>query len=351
MAVQGPGTVRWMTPEAQHRHLNGEEPERPNSSTDVWSWGHLVYETVTGNIPYPQCRNDLIAAQAIIGGEINPRPTEAFLTARFWPVLEKCWSMEPKKRPRIVDIVRGPRLATFSWSSKVSVLTEGGVYPNRCVDDPLSLRQDPTTYGSAREYMEQGEDAFRREAYEEAIDYYDQARQSFERVGDRGQTGSCLRDLRWAYMRLRKHESARVYFIDALELCRTLGDLKMELEAILDLAAAERLAGNFTRSREYLTYAYNTCMSAHLYIRVGWCLNAMGVLHVDEQNWEAAHECFNKSAEVAQQHSSQGLLGRSSERQGDCCMLQKTLVKQGDVTILLPVPTEVSPEKQTRRIE
>ncbi|KAG9103729.1 hypothetical protein FRC06_008586 [Ceratobasidium sp. 370] len=234
MTVQGPGTVRWMTPEAQRRHLKGLEPKH----------------------------------------------------------------------------------------------------------DPLSLRQDPATYGSARQYKRQGETAFRIEAYGEALDYYDQARKLFERVGDKIQTGSCLRDLGWTYMRLRNHESARVYFKDARELYCTVGDLKIEPEAIQDLAAAERLAGNFARAREYLTYTYDACMSAHLYLRVGWCLNGLGVLYVDEGNWEAAHECFDKSGEVAQQHGSQGLLGRNNEHR----------VKRGDVTISPRVHTEVSPEKKTRRV-
>ncbi|KAF8597539.1 kinase-like protein [Ceratobasidium sp. AG-I] len=113
MQVQGPGTWRWMTPEAHKRLDAGDEMERPTRPSDIWSWAHVVYETITGQIPYPQHRGDIPVHNAIIGGELNPKPakellkSDAVLVSHFWPLLLRCWSMDPKDRPAIVDILQG----------------------------------------------------------------------------------------------------------------------------------------------------------------------------------------------------------------------------------------------------
>ncbi|KAG8772846.1 hypothetical protein FRC12_002859, partial [Ceratobasidium sp. 428] len=99
-------------------------------------------------------------------------------------------------------------------------------------------------------------------------------------------------------------------------------DFKAELGAIMDLSSVERAAGNLDISREYLQRTYNDCRQARLFTRSGWCLVATGLLDVDIQNWEAAHQRFELAAEIAQRKRSQGLLGRSRERQGDCYLRQ-----------------------------
>ncbi|KAG9103730.1 hypothetical protein FRC06_008587 [Ceratobasidium sp. 370] len=215
---------------------------------------------MTSKVPYPQHAHDYLAAGAIMKGEINPRPAEsdpqadAFLTARFWPLLEKCWSIDYRARPRITKIVQ---------DSVFSDVMSGEI------DDPLSLRQDPTIFGSARRYREQGDVAFRREAYSEAIDYFEQARQLFERIGDTHRTALCLRDLGWTHVRLGNHDLARASFTEARELCRSMVDLRAELDTVQDLAAAERAAGNLDLSRMYLEHAFEDCRKAGLHVRSG----------------------------------------------------------------------------------
>ncbi|KAG8745060.1 hypothetical protein FRC10_008912 [Ceratobasidium sp. 414] len=218
--------------------------------------------------------------------------------------------MDPRARPRITKIMQDPVFSDVRSGE---------------LDDPLALRQDPTWFGSARRYREQGDVAFRREAYKEAVDYYEQARRSFERMGDTRRTALCLRDLGWTHIRLGKHDLARAHFGEARELCRSMVDLRAELDTVQDLAAAERSAGNLELSRAYLEHAFEDCRRAGLHVRSGWCLVATGLLDVDIEDWRAAHWCFDTAAEIATQQRSQGLLARSRERQGDCYVRQEML--------------------------
>ncbi|KAG8682033.1 hypothetical protein FRC08_015234 [Ceratobasidium sp. 394] len=141
-------------------------------------------------------------------------------------------------------------------------------------------------------------------------------------MGDTRRTALCLRDLGWAHVRLGKHDLARARFSEARELARSMGDLKAELDTFQDLAAAERAAGDFDLSRKYLEHAFEDCRRAGLHIRSGWCLVATGLLDVDIEDWRAAHWCFDAAAEIAVQQRSQGLMGRTRERQGDCYVRQ-----------------------------
>ncbi|QRV85011.1 kinase domain protein [Ceratobasidium sp. AG-Ba] len=174
-SVVGAGTLRWMAPEALSRHTEGLEPERPNSPADIWAWGQLVYETISGKMPYSHCATEFIAVVAIMRGELNPHPvqddgnTDLFLAALFWPVLEGCWAFDPTKRPRITEIVRGGPFASITA---------------RRNDDALLFREDPARFDSALRYKRQGEIAYRKGRYQEALDYYEKAHQIFERMGD-----------------------------------------------------------------------------------------------------------------------------------------------------------------------
>ncbi|KAG8684838.1 hypothetical protein FRC09_015119 [Ceratobasidium sp. 395] len=330
MTVRGPGTIRWMTPEAHYRDEQNLGPERPTWSTDVWAWAHLVYETVTNKIPYPQYRQEYQAAAAIVRGELSPRPAEddpasdEFLTARFWPLLERCWAMEPRQRPQITTIAKDPLFTSSRVSARTGkeVLAVSAMFTHRLVDDPLALRQDPTRFGAGQRYRDRGNVAFRQGAFKEAIDYYDRARQSFERIDDKRQIAHTLHDLGWSYVRLNQHDEARACFNWTRDLYRSMGDFKAELGAIMDLSSVERAAGNLQLSREYLQHTYDDCRQARLFTRSGWCLVATGLLDVDIQDWKAAHQRFEAAVEIAQRERSQGLLGRSRERQGDCYLRQ-----------------------------
>ncbi|KAG9115468.1 hypothetical protein FRC07_007547, partial [Ceratobasidium sp. 392] len=291
MTVQGPGTLRWMAPEAHQRMVEDLPPERPTWPADIWAWGYLVYETVTNKLPYYQYRNDFLVSGAIQRGELSPRPadddpeSDAFLTTRFWPLLERCWSMTPRKRPEITMIVQDP------------LFDENPVQHG----DPLVLFQDPSMFGSARRYRERGDIAFRREAYREAFDYYERARQSFERIDDKRRTALCLHDLGWTHMRLDNNDEAQIRFSQSRDLYRAIGDIKGELDALQDIAVAERAMGNLDRSRDYLQRAYEGCRQARLFTRSGWCLVGLGLLNVDIQDWEAAHRRFDHATEIAAQ--------------------------------------------------
>ena len=73
--------------------------ERFHLKSDVWSFGMLVWEVVTGEEPY----KDLSISQAsdrITAGTLMPKPSSCPDT--FFTVMRFCWRQDPRDRP-IID--------------------------------------------------------------------------------------------------------------------------------------------------------------------------------------------------------------------------------------------------------
>ena len=84
--------IKWSAPEII-------KEERFHLKSDVWSFGMLVWEVVTGEEPY----KDLSISQAsdrITAGTLMPKPSSCPDT--FFTVMRFCWRQDPRDRP-IID--------------------------------------------------------------------------------------------------------------------------------------------------------------------------------------------------------------------------------------------------------
>jgi len=65
--------------------------------SDVYGMGMVVYEVLTGNMPYSK-HNDTVTLSKIQAGELPQRPSEG-IDDGVWEFLESCWSRDHTKRP------------------------------------------------------------------------------------------------------------------------------------------------------------------------------------------------------------------------------------------------------------
>jgi len=61
-----------------------------------------VFKVLTGSIPYSGC-SDTHALERIQAGEKPQRPSDG-IADPVWKFLEKCWSMDPTKRPSTAEV-------------------------------------------------------------------------------------------------------------------------------------------------------------------------------------------------------------------------------------------------------
>ncbi|KAG6830271.1 hypothetical protein H0H92_001537 [Tricholoma furcatifolium] len=99
-AGSGDGTVRYMAPERLLPELSTST--RPTFSSDVFSFGMVLYETFTGRIPYLGFNN----TQAMLKIARGVPPTrDAQIPDYVWKLAITCWTVDASQRPVPKDIL------------------------------------------------------------------------------------------------------------------------------------------------------------------------------------------------------------------------------------------------------
>jgi len=97
------GTARWISPELIAPRRFGFEDSRPTKPSDCYALGMVIYETITGNLPFYK-DTDLTVFVKVVEGERPPRG--ARFPDNLWNMLELCWVPRPNGRPSVEDVLR-----------------------------------------------------------------------------------------------------------------------------------------------------------------------------------------------------------------------------------------------------
>ncbi|PKA64616.1 Serine/threonine-protein kinase HT1 [Apostasia shenzhenica] len=113
------GTYRWMAPEMIKHKRYGRK-------VDVYSFGLLLWEMVTGTVPFEDM-TPIQAAFAVVNKNMRPIiPSDCPVALRA--LIEQCWSSLPEKRPEFSEIVKVLEHSLFYLSfsfSKAHLLASG----------------------------------------------------------------------------------------------------------------------------------------------------------------------------------------------------------------------------------
>ena len=106
------GSARWMSPELIDPQQFGLQHSRPTESSDCYAFGMVIYETISGNMPFHEDQ-DLTVFVKVLQGKRPPRGGK--FGKDLWGMLERCWESQPSNRPSIGDVLRC--LEAYSGSS------------------------------------------------------------------------------------------------------------------------------------------------------------------------------------------------------------------------------------------
>jgi len=95
------GTARWMSPELIDPQRFGFENNRPTKKSDCYALGMVMYETISGHIPFHR-HGDLTVIVKVLAGERPPRGLG--FTETLWETLELCWMSQPSNRPSVEHV-------------------------------------------------------------------------------------------------------------------------------------------------------------------------------------------------------------------------------------------------------
>ena len=147
------GTYRWMSPELFDPERFGLEDSRLTKHSDRYALGMLIYEVLSGRVPFSQ-HHDFIVVGRVLKGERPERPQGAdgrWFTNEVWGILEGCWKPTPRDRPRIKDVLECLDNTSMSWTrpSSQTVASPPATYsPTRILDSSAEEGMDESGISS-----------------------------------------------------------------------------------------------------------------------------------------------------------------------------------------------------------
>ena len=92
-----------MSPELIAPQRFGFKNSRPTKSSDCYALGMVIYETISGNLPFHK-HTDPTVIMKVLEGKRPPRG--AGFTRSLWETLELCWTPQPNARPSIENVLQ-----------------------------------------------------------------------------------------------------------------------------------------------------------------------------------------------------------------------------------------------------
>ena len=118
--MEGGASVRWAAPELFTPNPVSLKHASTSHYTDVWSFGMLCLELMTGDRPFHHLTREILVAMDLQEGKLPERPgdpaTSRGLSEGLWAIMMRCWDHIPESRPsmiRVMEMLR-PLLHTAS---------------------------------------------------------------------------------------------------------------------------------------------------------------------------------------------------------------------------------------------
>lgn len=103
-----------MSPELfDPKRFNLKDTRRTKRS-DCYALGMVIYEVLSGKVPFFQYCGYVIFAK-VLEGERPGRPQGAWFTDDIWSTSELCWNPEPDGRPSVEYVLRCLEEASRFW--------------------------------------------------------------------------------------------------------------------------------------------------------------------------------------------------------------------------------------------
>ena len=112
------GTHRWMSPELLFPARFGLEHCLPTEPSDCYALGMVVYEVLSGTLPFHRLGHFAVVAM-VLEGERPERPQGAegaWFNDDIWSILGRCWKPTSSDRPKTTDVLVCLEKVSGSWS-------------------------------------------------------------------------------------------------------------------------------------------------------------------------------------------------------------------------------------------
>ncbi|KAJ8594250.1 kinase-like protein [Rhizopogon salebrosus TDB-379] len=96
--------VRWAAPESLEVSENEDPLPSPKPASDIYSFGCIMLQVMTGRPPYADIRSNHHVTVLILRGRKPGRPLTPHIADSFWYFIQKCW-YDLGNRPSAVEVL------------------------------------------------------------------------------------------------------------------------------------------------------------------------------------------------------------------------------------------------------
>ena len=92
-----------MSPELIDPQQFGFKNSRPTEFSDCYALGMVIYETISGQLPFHEYTNLTVFVKVLEGK--RPSRQSGFVD-NLWEMVELCWAPQTAARPKIEDVLQ-----------------------------------------------------------------------------------------------------------------------------------------------------------------------------------------------------------------------------------------------------
>ncbi|KAG8910292.1 hypothetical protein FRC01_006411, partial [Tulasnella sp. 417] len=267
------GSIRWCSPEL----LDGQ-PRAPTS--DVYAWAWLVWEIMTGELPYEGAGADYVIIRKIFESPLPQVNGESRLgeCLQVWELMTRCWVVDPQQRPT----------ARMCRTSFVNL--------PRCPPTPDNTDRHSR---SAALLENIGDLESWKGNYTEGLSHLEQALRMYEQEGNDKGVASVLRKQAVVYHRHSYPLKSLQTGVGALEKFRRLDDPLGTAEILYVMGSSLTIQDNEKEAMPFLKEALEIFRAHGNDVGVVQCLERIGEIHKRLDEYEAATTALENAVEIA----------------------------------------------------
>ncbi|KAG8988381.1 hypothetical protein FRB90_002773 [Tulasnella sp. 427] len=267
------GSIRWCSPEI----LDGA-PRTPSS--DIYAWAWLVWEIMTGELPYEGTLAEYSIIRKIFESPLPQVDGESRLSdcLQVWELMTRCWAAEPKDRPT------------------ASMCRTAVEYLPRCPPTTHDLERQ----GRSAQLLENlGDLESWRGNYKEGLAHLEQALQFYNEADDERGVASVLRKQAVVFYRHSYHLRALQTGVAALERCRSLNDTLGTAEILFVMGSSLAIQGQDAHAMLFLEEALEIFRANGNDVYSVQCLERIGELQRRGWQHEKSAVTLESAMEIA----------------------------------------------------
>ncbi|KAG9042961.1 hypothetical protein FS837_010191 [Tulasnella sp. UAMH 9824] len=343
ITLTGPAwTLRWAAPELV-------EGGSPGLASDIWAFGWICWETVTGNFPFDEDRKVAVILRIIRGKLPQISDNALFKQVKMlFSLMEECWRLDPTNRP---SAVRCQQVVSFM---------EKAIPPRLESDNPAAIRsiellcalgriqQNNGMMAEALKYFEKSIEAsklvgdewgkaksmkalgylcYLQSGYVEAERWYMQARNIYSEMEDQIGLAQSIDGLGDVYYSQNEYSKAEESYIQAQSLFSQVGSQVGYAQSVKSLGDVYYIRSEYSKAEEMYVQARNINSQIGHQLGFAQATDSLGDLYNARGEYSKAEDSFIQARNIYSQIGEQIGFAQSLRSLGDMYRLRSQYTK------------------------